>query len=58
MKSWFKNIKLKGEKIELIPLRKSHKTGLLNAAADGKLWGLWFTSFPSSENIDNYINSA
>ena len=58
MKYWFKNIKLKGEKVELIPLDKSHKAKLLKATSDGKLWELWFTSVPSSENIDDYINNA
>lgn len=58
MKNWFKNIELEGRIVKLIPLNKFHKDGLLHAASDGKLWELWFTSVPSKENIDQYINNA
>lgn len=58
MNSWFKEINLEGSLVQLIPLQKTHKEGLLNAAADGALWELWFTSVPNSQNIDAYINHA
>ncbi|SDD56084.1 Protein N-acetyltransferase, RimJ/RimL family [Pricia antarctica] len=58
MKNWLKTIELEGQKVKLVPLQKSHKAGLLKAAADGKLWELWFTSVPSSSNIDKYIEHA
>lgn len=58
MNNWIEKIELEGEKIKLIPLEKSHKAELLKAASDGKLWELWFTSVPSSENIGNYIEHA
>lgn len=58
MKTWLKKIELEGQKVKLIPLEKSHKEGLLKAAVDGKLWELWFTSVPSAETIDNYIDHA
>jgi len=58
MKDWFGNIELNGNNVRLVPLDKSHKQGLLNAASDGKLWELWFTSVPSASNIDDYIESA
>lgn len=58
MNNWIDKIELKGEKVKLVPLNKSHRDGLLNAASDGKLWELWFTSVPSSKNIDDYIEHA
>ncbi len=58
MSNWIDKIELEGEKVKLTPLKKSHKDELLKAASDGKLWELWFTSVPSSENIDNYIEHA
>ncbi|WP_373518075.1 GNAT family N-acetyltransferase [Pricia sp.] len=58
MKTWLKKIELEGEKVKLVPLGKAHKDGLLNAAADGKLWELWFTSVPSAATIDTYIEQA
>ncbi len=58
MKTWLKNIELEGQIVKLVPLEKSHKKGLLKAAADGKLWELWFTSVPSPKNIDDYIEHA
>ncbi len=58
MKNWLKKIELEGQKVKLVPLQKSHKEGLLKAAADGKLWELWFTSVPSSSTIDKYIEHS
>ncbi len=58
MGNWFEKISLVGKTVKLIPLVDSHKDGLLKAASDGELWKLWFTSVPSLENIDNYIQHA
>lgn len=58
MKNWLEYIEFEGQKVKLVPLEKSHKEGLLKAAADGKLWELWFTSVPSSSTIDNYIERS
>ncbi|MBJ6367223.1 GNAT family N-acetyltransferase [Snuella sedimenti] len=58
MKDWFDNIQLEGNKVLLEPLDMSHKNALLRAASDGKLWELWFTSVPSEETIDSYIENA
>jgi RimJ/RimL family protein N-acetyltransferase len=41
-----------------MPVDPSHKEGLLQAASDGKLWELWYTSVPSAEEIDHYIEVA
>ena len=52
------NIRLHGTWVELLPLQESHIDGLLNAASDGRLWELWYTSVPSSKNIEQYIETA
>ncbi len=58
MSNWLKHIKLEGELVKLIPLAKAHKNDLLEAAADGELWDLWYTSVPSAETIEAYIDFA
>ncbi|MEH0153527.1 GNAT family protein [Limibacter armeniacum] len=58
MNNWFGQITLDGEKVSLSPLNTTHREALMEAAADGKLWELWFTSVPSEEGVDNYILSA
>lgn len=39
-------ITLTGEHVELVPLSTEHEDGLIAAAEDGELWGLWFTNIP------------
>ena len=58
MKPWLTPINLEGKKVKLVPLIKNHRNRLLQAASDGKLWQLWYTSVPSEENIVNYIETA
>ncbi|NMM49123.1 GNAT family N-acetyltransferase [Marinigracilibium pacificum] len=58
MSNWLKNIELEGKIIKLVPLTKSHREGLIEASNDGNLSELWFTSVPSEEQIDDYINFA
>ena len=52
------SISFEGNSISLIPLKREHRSDLLNAAADGKLWEIWHTSVPSVKTIDNYIDLA
>ena len=49
---------LEGNKVKLIPLAIEHKDDLLSAAKDGELWNLWYTSVPSEETIDEYLEAA
>ncbi len=58
METWLNPITLEGELVKLIPMKASHKSGLLDAAADGKLWELWYTSVPSPDTIDDYMNAV
>ncbi len=58
MQKWLENTELEGNLVKLIPLSRSHKNELLEAASDGELWNLWFTSVPSQEKIDDYLDFA
>ena len=55
---WLNEVVLEGKEVQLVPLRINHREGLLKAASDGELWKLWFTSVPSEENIDLYLQTA
>lgn len=58
MESWFEEIVLETERIKLVPLCLDYKEDLLNAAKDGDLGKLWFTSVPTVDTIDDYMNKA
>ncbi len=49
---------LEGHGIRLEPLAASHHDGLCQAVADGRLWGLWFTSAPEPDEVKGYIERA
>jgi N-acetyltransferase len=51
-------VTLEGHGVRLEPLRPEHRDDLVAAAADGKLWELWFTTVPSAEHVTQYIASA
>ncbi len=44
--------------IRLAPLDLFHEDGLLEAASDGQLWELWYTSVPNPETLKRYIEIA
>ena len=44
--------------VRLEPLALSHEAGLAEAARDGELWNLRFTSVPEPENTRRYIETA
>ena len=58
MSNWLDEIELEGDLVKLIPLQRIHRDELLEAAADGELSKLWFTSVPSEKTIDAYIDFA
>ncbi|NLR91966.1 GNAT family N-acetyltransferase [Flammeovirga agarivorans] len=58
MQKWLNKTELEGALVKLIPLTLEHKEELLNAASDGELWKLWFTSVPSINTIDKYLEKA
>ena len=51
-------VTLEGHGVRLEPLAKGHASSLREAAADGKLWELWFTSVPEPDQTDSYISTA
>lgn len=51
-------ITLEGHGIRLEPLTLEHEADLSEAAADGELWNLWFTSVPQPEETKTYIATA
>ena len=44
--------------IRLEPMTTSHDVELAAAAADGRLWELWFTAVPAPEDVASYIATA
>jgi len=50
--------RLEGHGVRLEPLSAAHHDGLEAAAADGKLWELWFTSVPGPGQTQAYIDTA
>jgi RimJ/RimL family protein N-acetyltransferase len=51
-------ITLEGDGVRLEPLTRAHQDALAAAAADGRLWELWFTSVPEPEHTGHYIGDA
>lgn len=58
MEKWLNKISLKGKIASLEPLALKHKEGLIEAAKDGRLWELWYTSVPSEAGTEAYILKA
>jgi RimJ/RimL family protein N-acetyltransferase len=58
MEKWFNEVVLETDNIKLQPISITYKEDLINAAADGNLFDLWFTSVPTVNNIDSYITKA
>ena len=46
---------LTGRNVILEPLAPEHHDGLVDAARDGELWKLWYTSVPAPEGMANEI---
>jgi RimJ/RimL family protein N-acetyltransferase len=44
-------ITLTGQYVVLEPLSRAHHDGLVEAARDGELWELWYTSVPTPEGM-------
>src|SRR5882762_9649070 len=51
-------VTLEGHGIRLEPLTQNHDDALASAAADGKLWELWFTSVPAPGSTAAYVADA
>ena len=53
-----KPVTLESHGVRLEPLARAHRDGLAAAAADGRLWELWFTSVPEPDQTGAYIATA
>ncbi|MEP7027422.1 MAG: GNAT family protein [Candidatus Eisenbacteria bacterium] len=51
-------IALEGHGVRLEPLATAHLEGLATAAADGRLWELWYTSVPAPGEEAAYLATA
>lgn len=51
-------VTLEGHGVRLEPLSLTHVEGLSQAAADGALWELWFTSVPRPNETAEYVQKA
>ena len=58
MVKWLNPVELEGNLVKLLPLTESYKSEILEAASDGNLWEIWYTSVPSKDNLDAYIDFA
>ena len=48
-------VALRGKRVALVPLAVEHAEALAEAAKDGELWRLWYTSVPKPEGMDAEI---
>ena len=53
-----KPVTLEGHGVRLEPMSREHERDLAEAAQDGKLWELWFTSVPAPGETAGYIDTA
>jgi RimJ/RimL family protein N-acetyltransferase len=51
-------VTLERDGIRLEPLADDHHDGLTAAAADGRLWELWFTTVPAPDEMRAYMAAA
>ena len=51
-------VTLEGHGLRLEPLARAHEAALATAAADGRLWELWYTSVPAPDAIATYVADA
>nr|WP_298792198.1 GNAT family protein [uncultured Allomuricauda sp.] len=58
MQTWLNPIVLEGNLVRLIPMETSHIQALLEAASDGNLWELWYTSVPSKDTVETYVKAV
>jgi RimJ/RimL family protein N-acetyltransferase len=51
-------ITLEGNQVLIRPMTLQDKDLLVEAASDGSLWNLWYTSVPTPEKMESYILTA
>ncbi|TDV32807.1 RimJ/RimL family protein N-acetyltransferase [Paraburkholderia caballeronis] len=58
MSRWIEPVTLQGTHVSLTPLSADDTPALAAAAADGKLWDLWYTSVPAPGQERAYVDAA
>src|SRR5690349_14798689 len=53
---WLEPVTLRGAHARLEPLSHDHRDALVEAAKDGELWKLWYTTVPKPENMTRDID--
>jgi RimJ/RimL family protein N-acetyltransferase len=51
-------VTLTGRHVQLEPLAAGHHDALLEAASDGELWKLWYTSVPAPQALRSWLEAA
>jgi RimJ/RimL family protein N-acetyltransferase len=54
--AWLEPVTLRGAYARLEPLSHDHRDALVEAAKDGELWKLWYTTVPKAENMGKEID--
>ncbi len=58
MTAWLRPVTLEGRHVRLEPLDPSHADALVEAAAEGELWNLWYTMVPGPDTVQAYLATA
>ncbi len=53
--AWLNPVTLAAERATAVPLEVSHAPLLIDAASDGELWRLWYTSVPTPAGMEQEI---
>ncbi|NBT33842.1 MAG: N-acetyltransferase, partial [Rhodobacteraceae bacterium] len=53
---WPAPITLSDTAVTLAPLSQNHAVDLIEAAADGELWKLWYTTIPAPDGVEAEID--
>src|SRR3954468_854776 len=51
-------VTLEAHRVRLEPMTPEHADGIAAAAADGRLWELWYTAIPHPSEVNAYIETA
>jgi RimJ/RimL family protein N-acetyltransferase len=58
MTRFIEPVTLSGEHAVLEPMTREHAPALAEAARDGELWRLWYTSVPAPDAVAAYVDTA
>lgn len=55
---WCEQPVLEGDHVLLRPMERADGSAIVEAASDGRLWELFYTSVPSAQSIEAYLDNA